>query len=257
MNESEWLACSDPETLLDFLQETGQASDRKLRLFAVACCRRIWHLLTDERSQHALQLAEAFADESVNRPDLQLPHVEAGLAAEAAHWQNRPGPIQTAAEAVVPVVTESLGRKTLDYIVGSVAEAVGDEATDDAWDQTWGAERGSGEDSWFIEQAIYHKAESEERAAQAALLRDIFGNPFHRLPPLAPSLLNRDVVALARAAFDARQLSEGTLDPGRLDTLAAMLATAGCTDAELRGHLRSEGAHVRGCWVVDLILGRS
>ena len=63
------------------------------------------------------------------------------------------------------------------------------------------------------------------------------------------------VPQLARAAYD-RRLPEGTLDPSRLILLADALEDAGCTDAELLGHLRSPGPHVRGCWAVDLVLGK-
>jgi hypothetical protein len=49
MTEAEWLTCADPEPMLDFLRD--KASDRKLRLFAVACCRKMWHLLPDVRSE--------------------------------------------------------------------------------------------------------------------------------------------------------------------------------------------------------------
>jgi hypothetical protein len=49
MTEQEWLACTDPTPMLDFLK--FRASDRKLRLFGVACCYRIWHLLTNNGSR--------------------------------------------------------------------------------------------------------------------------------------------------------------------------------------------------------------
>src|SRR4051812_25309139 len=60
MTDAEWRAFSDPRPMLDFLR--GRASDRKLRLFAVACCRRLWALLPDERCRSALEIAERFAD---------------------------------------------------------------------------------------------------------------------------------------------------------------------------------------------------
>src|SRR5262245_55718891 len=60
MTEPEWLACDDTQPMLDFLR--GKASDRKLRLFAVACCRQIWRLLQYQESQHAVETSELYAD---------------------------------------------------------------------------------------------------------------------------------------------------------------------------------------------------
>jgi hypothetical protein len=99
-------------------------------------------------------------------------------------------------------------------------------------------------------------ARNAEGAAQAALLRDIAGNPF-RLVTLSPAWKTPQVVALAQAAYDQREIPSGTLDPVRLAVLADALEEAGCTDPELLGHLRSPCPHVRGCWVVDLLLGKS
>jgi hypothetical protein len=87
-----------------------------------------------------------------------------------------------------------------------------------------------------------------EAAAQAALLRDIFGNPF-RTVTLDPSWLTSTVVALA-AGIDA----ESAFD--RLPILAVALQDAGCDSAEVLDHCRDEGPHVRGCWVVALVLGK-
>ena len=65
------------------------------------------------------------------------------------------------------------------------------------------------------------------------------------------------VVRLAQAAYEERHLPAGTLDSGRHAVLADALEEAGCTDAEILGHLRGPGRHVRGCWVVDLVLGKA
>ena len=94
-----------------------------------------------------------------------------------------------------------------------------------------------------------------EAAAQALVLRCIFGNPF-RPVTVSPALQAPQVVALAHAAYDERDLPSGHLDPARLAVLGDALEDAGCTDADLLGHLRGQGPHVRGCWVVDLLLGK-
>ncbi len=60
MSELEWVECTDPTPMLDFLK--GRASDRKLRLFACACCRRVWDLMPNRRSRSAVEAGEQFAD---------------------------------------------------------------------------------------------------------------------------------------------------------------------------------------------------
>src|SRR4029077_4529531 len=69
MNEAEWLACTDPTQMLEFLR--GKASDRKLRLFAVACHLRIWHLLSDKGvCRKTIEFAERFADGLATKNEL-------------------------------------------------------------------------------------------------------------------------------------------------------------------------------------------
>jgi hypothetical protein len=94
---------------------------------------------------------------------------------------------------------------------------------------------------------------------QAEFLRDIFGNPFRPSPPLpAPILAWNDgtIRRLAQAVYSDRRLPAGTLDNTPLAVLTDALDEAGCDNADLLAHLRSNGPHVRGCWGVDLILGR-
>ena len=61
---------------------------------------------------------------------------------------------------------------------------------------------------------------------------------------------------LAQAAYDQRELPSGTLDTARFVVLADGLEEVGCADADILGHLRGPGPHVRGCWALDLLLGK-
>jgi len=87
-----------------------------------------------------------------------------------------------------------------------------------------------------------------EMAAQSQLLRDIFGNPF-RPVTVDPEWLTSTVVALARGIYDERAFD-------RLPILADALQDAGCENADVLDHCRGPGPHARGCWVVDLLLGK-
>src|SRR5262245_23943785 len=94
MNEMAWLSCADPDVMLAFLR--GQLSERKLRLFACACLRRIWSLLPDDRCRRAVEVIERCADGLAGRADLQVALADAE-AVEAAST----GPARAAARAVV------------------------------------------------------------------------------------------------------------------------------------------------------------
>ncbi len=86
------------------------------------------------------------------------------------------------------------------------------------------------------------------RATQGHLLRDIFGNP---LRPITLDLNWRTstVVALAQGIYQERDFSA-------MPILADALQDAGCENADILDHCRGPGPHVRGCWVVDLVLGK-
>ena len=226
MTEAEWLACEKPWLMLGFLR--GRAGERKLRLFACACCRRIWPLLADERSRAGVEVAERYADGLANAAQLTRADNLAARAFQAILWEpNRmAGAAKLAASAAwgvtaAPSEVNPIGGDIVLEMANSAALQIGDAAAD----------------------------QDRERSAQSHLLRDIFGNPF-RPVTLDPAWLTPNVVDLARTIYDERAFD-------RLPILADALLDAGCDSADILDHCRSEGPHARGCWVVDLILGKS
>jgi hypothetical protein len=231
MTETEWLECADPTPMLEFLR--GKASERKLRLFACACCRRLWHLLTDERSRNAVEVAERFADGSGNKQALQIAKQEAEAAIESLLSLPFRPVMQAAAAGTVAVVnieaTEAARlacgwARNVSLALAYEEMPVDLSGTKEKVFVDWGVEA-------------------------AALYRCIFGNPFRPLT-LYSSWLTPAVKALAQATYDDLALE-------RLPSLVDELAKAGCANEEILGHCRGPGPHVRGCWVVDLVLGKA
>ena len=107
----------------------------------------------------------------------------------------------------------------------------------------------------WVSAVAYSDHGEADRAAIAALIREIVGNPFHAVV-LDPSCATPTVTSLARATYDQRLMPSGELDPTRLAVLADALEEAGCTEQAILEHLRSSGRHVRGCWPVDLVLAK-
>jgi hypothetical protein len=101
---------------------------------------------------------------------------------------------------------------------------------------------------------IYQTATSKaaveaEYGAQIEILTDIFGNPF-RPVAVDPAWLTSTVVALARGIYEERAFD-------RMPILADALQDAGCDNEDVLDHCRGPGPHVRGCWVVDMLLGKA
>jgi hypothetical protein len=208
----------------------GQSGDRKLRLFACACCRRIWHLLTDERSKRAVEGAERFVDGTAGRREMVRAYLAAWEATRHS-WQWPDKPEEPRAPLSLPLGHAAATFAAAPKMTGEMAQHVAECATD--------ADNGT----------------ADEKPFQAHLLRDIFGNPF-RPVSLDPTSLTPTVLNLAQAAYDNRLLPSGLLDNTRLAILADAIEAVGCQNADILSHLRGPGPHVRGCWPVDLILGK-
>jgi hypothetical protein len=246
----------------------GRASERKLRLFACACCRRVWHLLANnEEWVGAVEGAERDADGLAGGPGpcdagahaRLREYLEYGFARSwyAGHAAVLTGRWAAARGPLIHHPMHEPPRQSPDdaALVAGVAAAA---AAYDAVAPDCTAQAAQSLNAHTGERA-YQEARDRERRGQADLVRDLFGNPF-RPPAVEPAWLtwgDRTVVRLAQAAYDNRRLPAGLLDDDRLRVLADALEDAGCQDAQVLGHLRSGGGHARGCWAVDALLGKS
>jgi hypothetical protein len=215
MTEAEWLTRTDPHWMLGSLE--GSTSDRKLRLFSCACCRRIWPLMTDDRTKRVVEVVERWVEG-------QATDLEMRFAAHDAFASKR-------------------------YLPGGQFGFELDAAVEAAW-EPGDAFGGCYHAQHVAYHAFFAAGEVEsEHVGQIFLIEDIFGNPF-RPVTLDPSWLPPAVVSLARTIYDERAFD-------RMPQLGDALGTCGCDNADVLKHCRDGGEHVRGCWVVDLVLGRS
>jgi hypothetical protein len=269
MTDAEWLAATDPEPMLDSVR--GRVSGRKLRLFFCACAARVVDLAPAKEARRALAAGEAYADGRIGEAELRAEDQACGVSTwrlKKEGWQG----YQKSACFVAHAACRPLDSKvTIGVVRPGDAERAPDALT--FWLRSARAARADA----AIRQAgrapippppylfdapvpaAFQADLDAEAAWQSELLRDVVANPFRPAPAVDPAWLvwQGGVVArLARDAYDDRRLPEGTLDPGRLAVLADALEDAGCGDAEVLGHLRRPGPHVRGCWALDLILVR-
>jgi hypothetical protein len=231
MTEADWNSSTDPQAMLEFLRGSGRVSDRKLRLFACACARRLWPFLCDERSRRCVDAAEAFSDGAATAEEL----ARARQAAASA--------VNTAAAAWSPPRSPP-GSPPPGLPSAANARAAAQAAWGTADPSAWGAAA---------------EAVRPLQYLHCCLCREFVGSPFRPLSALLPPWLSwaeGTIVRLARAAYEERHLPSGVLDAARLAILADALEDAGCTDAELLGHLRGPGPHYRGCHVLDALLAK-
>ncbi len=230
MTEEEWNAGSEtyfPRKMLWALEEqfapkrlkaARAARGRKLRLFASAAIRRIWHLLAFDELKMLVDVSDRFADQTATRV-----HLRAAMKKACANRTEALGGLSGAryyAERAVWLLGEE---KISEHIVGLVEDIFGATVNDP-------------------------DNPEEEGKHQQHFLRDIFGNPFR---PVAfdPAWRAEHAVGIAAKMYDERHFAA-------MPILADALEEAGCDSADILAHCREPGVHVRGCWVVDLVLGK-
>lgn len=215
--EAEWLAGTDPSPML--MAVRGLRKYRKLRMFAVACCRLIWDDLPDERSRRAIDVSERYADVVVDSQELE----RARLAAQDAHLESfrqrgKIGSCLEWASVYVADPAEFHAAKTVSWMTATARQEGGVTAA--------------------------------QFPLQSSLLRDIFGNIFRPATLDSTwSAQNKQIRKLAEAIYANRAFDQ-------MPALADAIEEDGCHNTDILDHCRSAGRHVRGCWVVDLLIGK-
>jgi hypothetical protein len=240
VTETEWLAATDLSPLIQCLfRKLDHVSGRKMRLFGCACCRQIWPMLVEDRSRKAVELAEAFADALVSRKELAA--IRADAFAAAGHIQRAcAGPGLAMAARAAAQTTVANGAEAGRSASNSAAQAV-------ASAKCYGE---GGPERQPLE--VWYREIAREHRRQVSPFRDVFGNPFRpvQVDPAWTARGHEAVQKLARRIAEEASLTD-------LPVLADVLDAAGCTAAALVDHCRRPGKHVRGCWVLDLVLERT
>jgi hypothetical protein len=234
VTEAEWLVATDPRVVLE--NWSWPASERKMRLFCCACCRRIWPLITAPESRKAVEVSESLADGRTREGR----RAAANQAATGVARRERAWPFVAAEEASKRLIRAY--RKSPELAKWAARTAY--YAYEAAYSGEYHAV-GTNDHAAFDSGNLARQA---EQSAQVALLHDIFGNPF-RPVTADPGWFTSTVVAMASQMYESRDFSA-------MPILADALQDAGCDNADILDHCRGPGPHVRGCWVTDLVLGK-
>ncbi len=226
MTAREWLKeQAHPQGMVWSFQGTSvtrtKIGRRKLRLFGCGCCRCFWDHLPDDEHRRAVEVAELFADGHATKQQLAAVRTTAeSLNTDSYHRAAGYGEHEATAASIVCGLTHA-----------SPFEA--------AFHMT----------CYGLPLAGYCGDGKTANRLICDLLRDIFGNPF-RPVAFASTWRTDTAVALARMMYEAREFSA-------MPILADALQDAGCDSDDILNHCREpKQVHVRGCWVVDLVLGK-
>lgn len=265
MDEQQWLSCTDSRLMLEQLENKryGSPTDRKLRLFACACARQNWQLLTDKKGHKAVEIAEKFVDGQATIGEMQLACRDVEYI-QYSYWDLSCSPVEQ------------------------------DRWCDKFWSSLcWCCAASTEVPLHYVQLSQYQLSTVVSLAAQADLLRDIFGNPFRKanVPTIETSCshcgsaqcshdsgecscrdcgadawlssqewLTPTVVSIASRAYEergrkclacnqwtdckwcqnTRRIDDGSLDPVALAVLADALEESGCEDEDILKHCRGK-----------------
>jgi hypothetical protein len=270
MTEADWLTGNDPITMIEFLRRSSDGPDRvswihnssqwyepqrghnrRFRLFACECCRRIWNRIPEPVNHAAVMAVEELLEGRIS-PEEAIAAFEASSAVEGtpdgSRRRSEPG----------YWVVKYLGRGFYKMTAGASALII-------AMDEICMMSTEYGKKAKDTFDVCYYTGDGiflspflwplpipqtikTELSFQTALLHCIFGNPFR---PVAFSGDWRTETALILA----QQMYE-SCDFEAMPILADALQDAGCENDDILTHCRGESRHVRGCWVIDQILGK-
>lgn len=196
----------------------GKVTHRKARLYGIACCRVTWSWMVEPQVRRAIDLSEAFSDDMSVQDELDMA-------------------VQQVTENHERVATGDTGGWALWHRLAAVLNATGNPP------------RAKLVPHHLAISAIESGIDNPLLGLATQFVRDIFGNPFR---PVAVDAYWRSsaVTALAKSIYEEQRFD-------RLPILADALEDAGCENENILNHCRCDGPHVRGCWVVDLILGKT
>jgi biotin carboxyl carrier protein len=265
MTQSEWLASADHRPMVRLARAmvrvaratTKSATERQLALFACACCRAVWPWLAGE-ARHTVEQLECAADGNGAEPELLVctsPTVGRVFLAPqpGAHAFVTIGSVVEPGSVVCSIEVMQVFTQIQAEVSGVIFEACVANRELVRWSAPL----------FRLVPTNGTPRSDDLPIRQANLARDVFPYPFNRVAgatelrsALAPAL-TPDVLTLARSVYAQNRRDTGELDRLGLSALADALEESGCADADVLSHLRSPGPHVRGCWALDLVLGKS
>ncbi|MGF1581995.1 MAG: hypothetical protein ACFCD0_21935 [Gemmataceae bacterium] len=234
-----WNVQSDPALMLDKVKTTYR-HDRKYRLFAIASCERLSQVQMDTEATRVLEFAKLYVEDHLTIMELWSALLQ--LLPRHARQQGKGG-------AIFPILhREAVAKACLSRSLLYEQKP----KTELAQLFRFGAEEAifAAEQAREAELAVAAEfTPMREKVAQAELIRDIFPNPEFPPSTIESRWLNDDVHRLAEYIYENECFEQ-------MPILADALEEAGCSDPQILDHCRNGLSHVRGCWVVDGLLGK-